>query len=51
MRNVSIQETINLEMATENELLQLFWLSEEEQDGKLHKRLVEEVNRRITYDY
>lgn len=41
----------NLKMATNNEIMNLFWQVEEERDGRMYRRLVAEMNRRIKYDY
>lgn len=42
---------LNLKMATNDELMRLIWQAEETQDGKLYKRVKEEIKRRIKYDY
>ncbi len=44
-------EQINIKMATPDELLHLLWDAEELQDGRLYKRVKEEIQRRIKYDY
>lgn len=41
----------NLKMATNDELMRLLWDAEENQDGRLYKRVKEEIQRRIKYDY
>ena len=42
---------LNLQMATNDELMRLIWQAEEEHDGNLYKRVKEEIKRRIKYDY
>lgn len=41
----------NLKLATNDELIHLLWDAEETQDGRLYKRVKEEIQRRIKYDY
>jgi hypothetical protein len=41
----------NLKLATNDELIHLLWDAEENQDGILYKRVKEEIQRRIKYDY
>lgn len=52
MKNKQKPEILfNLKMATNDEIMRLFWDTEEEQDGRMYRRLVNEMNRRIKYDY
>ena len=44
-------EKINLKLATNDEIMRMFWECEETHDGKLYKRLKDEINRRIREDY
>ena len=42
---------MNIKMATNDELMRLFWQAEEGQDGRLYRKVKEEIQRRIKYDY
>lgn len=42
---------MNIKMATNDELIHLLWDAEEEQNGRLYKRVKEEIQNRIKYDY
>lgn len=42
---------MNLKLATNDELMHLLWDAEETQDGRLYKKVKEEIRNRIKYDY
>lgn len=41
----------NLKLATNDEIMRLFWECEENQDGRQYNRLKDEIKRRVKYDY
>ena len=41
----------NFKLLTPDELLHLAWQAEDEQDGRLNKKVMAEIRRRIKYDY
>lgn len=44
-------DKLNLKLATNDELMRMLWECEETHDGRLYKRLQDEIKRRIKYDY
>lgn len=46
-----MDKLLNLKLATNDELVHLLWDAKETQDGRLYKRIKEEIQRRIKYDY
>lgn len=46
-----VEHLMNLKLATNDEIMRLLWDAEERQDGRLYKKLKEEIRNRIKYDY